>query len=61
MTAAPPPEATLDPVSNTDDVIWEGGVNKKKLKRPGLSKNLIPNKKVIKMYKEQKARDGKKL
>ncbi|XP_028030361.1 uncharacterized protein LOC114243162 [Bombyx mandarina] len=61
MTAAPPPEATLDPVSNTDDVIWEGGVNKKKVKRPGLSKNLIPNKKVIKMYKEQKARDGKKI
>lgn len=58
MTAAPPPLAILDPISPTDDAVWEGGIDKKKLKRPGLSQTLVPGKKVLKMYKEQKIKDA---
>lgn len=57
MTSLPPPQ--VDPVSPTDDAVWEGGADKKKLKRPGLSQGLVPGKKVLKMYKEQKLRDSK--
>ncbi|XP_022820131.1 uncharacterized protein LOC111352045 [Spodoptera litura] len=57
MTAAPPPIAVLESVLPTDDAVWEGATDKKKLKRPGLSQTLVPGKKVIKMYKEQKIKD----
>ncbi|XP_026742694.1 uncharacterized protein LOC113504546 [Trichoplusia ni] len=60
MTSAPPPVAVLDQSTPTDDATWEGGVDKKKLKRPGLSQTLVPGKKVIKMYKEQKIKDANK-
>ncbi|XP_075969279.1 uncharacterized protein LOC142972238 [Anticarsia gemmatalis] len=58
MTAAVPPLAVLDPISPTDDSVWEGGADKRKLKRPGLSQTLVPGKKVLKMYKEQKIKDA---
>lgn len=58
MTAAVPPPVEL--LSATDDATWEGGADKKKLKRPGLSQTLVPGKKVIKMYKDQKIRDSNK-
>ncbi|KAL0893650.1 hypothetical protein ABMA27_013810 [Loxostege sticticalis] len=58
MTSQPPPQ--LEAVSPTDDAVWEGGADKKKLKRPGLSQGLVPGKKVLKMYKEQKIREFKK-
>lgn len=60
MTAVPPPLAVLDAVLPTDDAMWEGATDKKKLKRPGLSQTLVPGKKVIKMYKEQKIKDTNK-
>lgn len=55
MTSAPPPQVTVE---STEDDAWEGGTDRKKLKRPGLSQSLVPGKKVIKMYKEQKLREG---
>lgn len=58
MTAALPPLAIFDPILSTDDAIWEGGADKKKLKRPGLSQNLVPGKKVLKMYRDQKIKDS---
>ncbi|KAG6439256.1 hypothetical protein O3G_MSEX000621 [Manduca sexta] len=58
MTSAPPPQLQ-DPASPTEDP-WEGNTDKKKLKRPGLPQGLMPNKKVIKMYKQQKLKDIKK-
>ncbi|XP_026758059.2 uncharacterized protein LOC113517554 [Galleria mellonella] len=60
MTAAPPPQITMDSVLPTDDAVWDGTPEKKKLKRPGLSQTLVPGKKVMKMYKEQKAKDSNK-
>ncbi|XP_021193753.2 uncharacterized protein LOC110378710 [Helicoverpa armigera] len=60
MTTVPPPIAVLDTVLPTDDAVWEGAGDKKKLKRPGLSQTLVPGKKVIKMYKEQKIKDTNK-
>ncbi|CAG5011966.1 unnamed protein product [Parnassius apollo] len=57
MSSAPPPQILLETSASTDDDIWEGGANKKK-KRPGLSSGLVPGKKVIKMYKEQKIKDA---
>lgn len=57
MTSQPPP--LVEAVLPTDDTVWEGGADKKRLKRPGLSQNLVPGKKVLKMYKEQKLRDSK--
>ncbi|KAM3963462.1 uncharacterized protein ACR2FA_002402 [Aphomia sociella] len=60
MTSAPPPQVTVDLVPPTDDTVWEGAADKKKLKRPGLSQTLVPGKKVMKMYKEQKAKDFNK-
>ncbi|CAH2074459.1 unnamed protein product, partial [Iphiclides podalirius] len=56
MSSAPPPQVVLEASSATDDDVWEGGSNKKK-KRPGLSSGLVPGKKIIKMYKEQKLKD----
>ncbi|CAK1552559.1 unnamed protein product [Leptosia nina] len=56
MTCAVPPQIELETVSPTDDIVWEGGVRKKK-KRPGLSSGLVPSQKVIKMYKEQKLKN----
>ncbi|XP_013190016.1 uncharacterized protein LOC106134498 [Amyelois transitella] len=58
MTATPPPQVALEQVLPTDDVVWEGAADKRKLKRPGLSQSLVPGKKVIKMYKEQKVKDS---
>lgn len=58
MTSALPPQVTIESVLPTDDAVWEGGAEKKKLKRPGLSQTLVPGKKVIKMYKEQKFKDA---
>ncbi|KAI8435250.1 hypothetical protein MSG28_003596 [Choristoneura fumiferana] len=55
MTSAPPPQVIVE---STEDDAWEGGTDRKKLKRPGLSQGLVPGKKVIKMYKEQKFREG---
>ncbi|KAJ0180342.1 hypothetical protein K1T71_003746 [Dendrolimus kikuchii] len=60
VTSAPPPQATGDPVLPTDDTIWEGRSDQKKLKRPGLSQGLVPGKKVMKMYKEHKLRESNK-
>lgn len=54
MSSAPPPQVVIE---STDDDVWEGGVAKKK-KRPGLTTGLVPGKKVIKMYKEQKLKDA---
>ncbi|XP_063377911.1 uncharacterized protein LOC134665052 [Cydia fagiglandana] len=54
MTSVPPPQVVLD---NEEDT-WEGEADRRKLKRPGLSQGLVPGKKVIKMYKEQKNRDS---
>ncbi|XP_063531795.1 uncharacterized protein LOC134742506 [Cydia strobilella] len=54
MTSVPPPHVVLD----TDEDTWEGEADRRKLKRPGLSQGLVPGKKVIKMYKEQKVRDN---
>ncbi|XP_063359707.1 uncharacterized protein LOC134648966 [Cydia amplana] len=54
MTSVPPPQVVLD---NEEDT-WEGEADRRKLKRPGLSQGLVPGKKVIKMYKEQKVRDS---
>lgn len=56
MTSAPPPQMELEVMSHTHDDFWEGKAGQKK-KRPGLSQGLIPGKKVIKMYKEQKLND----
>ncbi|XP_068629890.1 uncharacterized protein [Battus philenor] len=56
MSSAPPPQVALDISEPNDDSVWEGGASKKK-KRPGLSSGLVPGKKVIKMYKEQKLKD----
>ncbi|RVE54787.1 hypothetical protein evm_000554 [Chilo suppressalis] len=58
MSSLPPPQ--LETVLPTDDAVWEGGADKKKLKRPGLSQGIVPGKKVLKMYKEQKLRETKK-
>ncbi|XP_028175833.1 uncharacterized protein LOC135072212 [Ostrinia nubilalis] len=58
VTSLPPPQT--EAVAPTDDAIWEGGADKKKLKRPGLSEGLVPGKKVLKMYKQQKIKDSKK-
>lgn len=57
MSSAPPPQVVIEASAPTDDDVWEGGSNKKK-KRPGLSTGLVPGKKVIKMYKEQKLKDA---
>ncbi|XP_063620092.1 uncharacterized protein LOC134792722 [Cydia splendana] len=54
MSSVPPPQVVLD---NEEDT-WEGEADRRKLKRPGLSQGLVPGKKVIKMYKEQKIRDS---
>ncbi|XP_026329551.1 uncharacterized protein LOC113237347 [Hyposmocoma kahamanoa] len=59
QTSIPPPQVTLEPTLPTDDSIWEGAPDKKK-KRPGLSTNLVPGKKVLQMYKEQRYRDNVK-
>ncbi|CAH2267528.1 uncharacterized protein LOC120624513 [Pararge aegeria] len=59
MTSAPPPQVELEVSSPTHDDFWEGKAGQKK-KRPGLSQGLIPGKKVIKMYKEQKLNDIRK-
>ncbi|XP_013182214.1 PREDICTED: uncharacterized protein LOC106128391 [Papilio xuthus] len=56
MSSAPPPQVIIE-ASSTDDDVWEGGAGKKK-KRPGLTTGLVPGKKVIKMYKEQKLKDA---
>ncbi|XP_049867289.1 uncharacterized protein LOC126367686 [Pectinophora gossypiella] len=56
MTSAPPPQAPLDPKLPTDDELWEGGPERKK-KRPGLSQGLVPGKKVLQMYQDQKKKD----
>ncbi|KAI5638506.1 hypothetical protein NE865_08823 [Phthorimaea operculella] len=58
ITSAPPPPVTLEPLQPTDDELWEGGPEKKK-KRPGLSTGLVPGKKVLQMYKQQKNKDVK--
>ncbi|XP_053625745.1 uncharacterized protein LOC128683812 [Plodia interpunctella] len=60
MTSGPPPQISLEQVLPTDDAVWEGAPDKRKLKRPGLSQTLVPGKKVIKMYKEQKVKDYNK-
>ncbi|XP_047988199.1 uncharacterized protein LOC125227862 [Leguminivora glycinivorella] len=54
MSSVPPPQMVLD---NEEDT-WEGEADRRKMKRPGLSQGLVPGKKVIKMYKEQKIRDS---
>lgn len=51
-----PPPGTFDepPVLDTDDVTWEGGgVIKDSRKRIGLSDNVVPSKRALKMYKQQ--------
>ncbi|XP_059048564.1 uncharacterized protein LOC131843828 [Achroia grisella] len=60
MTSTPPPQISTDMISPTDDAVWEGATEKKKLKRPGLSQTLVPGKKVMKMYKDQKTKDSNK-
>lgn len=60
MTSVPPPQVIIDTVLSTDDTVWEASTDKRKLKRPGLSQNLVPSKKVIKMYREQKSKDANK-
>jgi len=42
-------------VGDTDDALWEGGKLEKK-KRPGLSDDIIPSKKVYKMYRGRLAK-----
>ena len=56
MTSAPPPQVILESSLPTDDDYWEEKSGKKR--RPGLSKGLVPGKKVLKMYKEQKIKDN---
>ncbi|CAH0718842.1 unnamed protein product, partial [Brenthis ino] len=57
VASAPPPQVILDSPLATNEDVWDGKVGKKK-KRPGLSQGLVPGKKVIKMYKEQKIKDN---
>ncbi|GBP65126.1 hypothetical protein EVAR_29790_1 [Eumeta japonica] len=57
-SAAPPP-IIADAKDLASDETMDGGI-KRKLKRPGLSQGLIPGKKVLKMYQDQKIKDEKK-
>ncbi|KAL4714087.1 hypothetical protein ACJJTC_008441 [Scirpophaga incertulas] len=57
MSSVPPP--VVETVTPTDDLLWEGGADKKKMKRPGLTQGIIPGKKVMKLYKEHKLKDNK--
>lgn len=54
---SPPSLNEEEKAPKTEDV-WEGTTDRKKLKRPGLSQTLVPGKKVLKMYKQQKNNDN---
>ncbi|KOB74560.1 Radiation-resistant protein [Operophtera brumata] len=58
VLSAPSPPAEEETIS-TDDSQWESSGPMKK-KRPGLSQNLIPGKKVLNIYKKLKLKDAKK-
>lgn len=60
VTSSLPPAMSVEVTSPTDDAFWEGGADKRKLKRPGLSQGIVPGKKVLKMYKDQKIREKRK-
>ncbi|CAG9096093.1 unnamed protein product [Plutella xylostella] len=59
VTSTQPQHVPVEEVNPTDDAVWEGGSDRKKLKRPGLSQGLIPGQKVLKMYKQQKLKEKK--
>lgn len=59
MTSTQPQHVPVEEVNPTDDAVWEGGSDRKKLKRPGLSQGLVPGQKVLKMYKQQKLKEKK--
>lgn len=57
MSSATPP-TLIDEVNANSDDVWEGAGDRKKAKRPGLSQNIVPGKKVLKLYQEQKLKDA---
>lgn len=59
LSTPPPPVEEQTIVSTTDDSQWESSGPMKK-KRPGLSQNLVPGKKVLNIYKKLKLKDSKK-
>lgn len=56
VLATPPP--VEEKTASTDDSQWESSGPMKR-KRPGLSQNLVPGKKVLNIYKKMKLKDSK--